>query len=380
MYTRKFGTAILVKNLHVGAKGTISTIPSQLLCVNQTLFFGHIPRAISAACYVFLGRAGSTVSCKVTGPRRYSADLLQGGLEIPCSIEFKGEKSMVGKIQSLLTCKESATHSESTNYANEESPAAVHLVSIMKSEKTEIVSSIATQPHDKEPVARQTEELSVSGSSVKIEKSKVTTKLELKSSLVSTGETKRQKLDDIDYSHSNTGMWVKCGKISLSKSQRQDIERGDWLDDYHINFAQNLIKIQFNIEGLQLTLLQKSCVPTVNQLQIVHTRGNHWIVASTILSSPGVVTVYDTLYDTVDSDTGDVILNLFGGNLKINMATIQKQRGASDCGVFSIANAVQLAKKSDPAKISYIQWKMRSHLIKCFSQSKLTSFPSQHNK
>ena len=98
-------------------------------------------------------------------------------------------------------------------------------------------------------------------------------------------------------------------------------------------------------------------MPTVNQLQIVHTRGNHWIVASTILSSPGIVTVYDTLYDTVDSDTADVILNLFGhsNHLKINMATIQKQRGVNDCGVFSIANAVQLAKRSDPAKINYIQ-------------------------
>ena len=168
---------------------------------------------------------------------------------------------------------------------------------------------------------------------------------------------------------------MKCGKISLSKLQRQEIEQGDWLDDYHINFAQNLIKIQFNIEGLQSTLLQKSCKPTVNQLQIIHTRGNHWIVASTILSSSAVVTVYDTLYDTVDTDTADVILNLFGGNhLKIYMATIQKQRGLNDCGVFSIANAVELAKRSDPAKINYIQWKMRSHLIKCFSQSKLTSF------
>lgn len=62
------------------------------------------------------------------------------------------------------------------------------------------------------------------------------------------------------------------------------------------------------------------------------------------------------------------------------MATIQKQRAINDCGVFSIANAVQLAKRSDPAKINYIQWKMKSHLIKCFSQSKLPSFPSQHNK
>ena len=222
-------------------------------------------------------------------------------------------------------------------------------------------------------------ELTVSGSSIKIEKAEVTTKLEFKSSLDTTGGTKRQKID-INCSHNNINLWVKCGKISLSKLQRQEIERGDWLDDYHINFAQNLIKIQFNIEGLQSTLLQKSCKPTVNQLQIIHTRGNHWIVASTILSSPAVVTVYDTLYDAVDSDTADVILNLFGGNLKIYVATIQKQRGLNDCGVFSIANAVELAKKSDPAKINYIQWKMRSHLIKCFSQSKLTSFPSQNSK
>ena len=349
--------------------------PYAVAVLKSDVIVGHIPRAISAACYVFLGRAGSTISCKVTGPRRYSADLPQGGLEIPCSIEFKGENSMVGKMQSLLGCQKSTTRSESTNYLNEDSP--VHSVSI-KSEKTEekIVSNIAT---DKEPIAKQTVELAVSGSSIKIEKAEVTTKLEFKSSLDTTGGTKRQKID-INCSHNNINLWVKCGKISLSKLQRQEIERGDWLDDYHINFAQNLIKIQFNIEGLQSTLLQKSCKPTVNQLQIIHTRGNHWIVASTILSSPAVVTVYDTLYDTVDGDTADVILNLFGGNLKIYVATIQKQRGLNDCGVFSIANAVELAKKSDPAKINYIQWKMRSHLIKCFSQSKLTSFPSQNSK
>ena len=40
-------TAILVKNLHVGLKVTISTILSQFLC---DVIVGHIPRAISAAC------------------------------------------------------------------------------------------------------------------------------------------------------------------------------------------------------------------------------------------------------------------------------------------------------------------------------------------
>ena len=140
------------------------------------IIVGHITRAISAACYVFLGLAGSTISCKVTGLRRYSADLPQGGFEIPCSIKFKRENSMVGKMQSLLGCKESTTHSESTSYLNEDSQ--VHTVSI-KSEKTEekIVFNIAT---DKEPIAKQTVELAVSGSSIKIEKAEVTNKLEFK--------------------------------------------------------------------------------------------------------------------------------------------------------------------------------------------------------
>ena len=128
------------------------------------------------------------------------------------------------------------------------------------------MNNIAT---DKEPIARQTVELAVDGSSIKIEKAEITTKLEFKSSLVTTGGAKLQKID-INCSHNNTNLWVKCGKISLSKLQRQEIERGDWLDDYHINFTQNLIKIQFNIGGLQSTLLQKSCKPTVNQLQIIH--------------------------------------------------------------------------------------------------------------
>ena len=146
---------------------------------------------------------------------------------------------MVEKMQSLLGCKESTTHSESTNYLNEGSP--VHSVSIKSEKIEEKIANIAT---DKEPIAKRTAELAVSGSSIKIEKSEVTTKLEFKSSLVTTGGTKHQKID-INCSYSNTDLWVKCGKISLSKLQRQEIERGDWLDDYHINFAQISSKSNF---------------------------------------------------------------------------------------------------------------------------------------
>jgi len=44
---------------------------------------GHVPRNISTLCNVFLRRGGS-ISCIITGRRRFSRDLPQGGIEIPC--------------------------------------------------------------------------------------------------------------------------------------------------------------------------------------------------------------------------------------------------------------------------------------------------------
>lgn len=48
---------------------------------------GHIPRKISAICSIFIRRGGS-ITCVVNGSRHYSADLPQGGLEIPCILKF----------------------------------------------------------------------------------------------------------------------------------------------------------------------------------------------------------------------------------------------------------------------------------------------------
>ena len=45
---------------------------------------GHVPRRISS---VFL-RKGGTIQCIVNGRRRYSADLIQGGLEVRCKLIF----------------------------------------------------------------------------------------------------------------------------------------------------------------------------------------------------------------------------------------------------------------------------------------------------
>lgn len=58
---------------------------------------GHLPRKVNRVCSIFLRRGGS-ISCIVLGGRRYSADLPQGGLEIPCRLLFEGEVKEIEKI------------------------------------------------------------------------------------------------------------------------------------------------------------------------------------------------------------------------------------------------------------------------------------------
>ena len=49
---------------------------------DTVVIVGQVPRKISAACSLFLGREGSSIICTVCRVRRYSSDLPQGGLEV----------------------------------------------------------------------------------------------------------------------------------------------------------------------------------------------------------------------------------------------------------------------------------------------------------
>ena len=59
---------------------------------------GHVPRTMSCVCSLFLRQAG-TLACEVTGDRRRSVDLPQGGLELPCLLIFTGPEELVCKVK-----------------------------------------------------------------------------------------------------------------------------------------------------------------------------------------------------------------------------------------------------------------------------------------
>ena len=62
---------------------------------------GHLPKKISMLCSLFI-RRGGLIKCEVTGSRRYSQDLVQGGLEIPCDLIFEGNEKDINKLRSLI--------------------------------------------------------------------------------------------------------------------------------------------------------------------------------------------------------------------------------------------------------------------------------------
>ena len=57
--------------------------------MRNDVIVGHIPKKISSVCSIFLLHGGS-IYCRVIGSRCYSAQLPQGGLEIPCVLTFTG--------------------------------------------------------------------------------------------------------------------------------------------------------------------------------------------------------------------------------------------------------------------------------------------------
>ena len=68
------------------------------------------------------------------------------------------------------------------------------------------------------------------------------------------------------------------------------------------------------------------------------------ILATTLDCPRDVVKVYDSVFSFLDQETRKVLKNLF------TVSDFILQRGCTDCGVFSIANAITIAFGLDPAK------------------------------
>ena len=83
------------------------------VCKSGTIV-GHVPRVISRLCWLYLSKSDTVIKCFVTGTRRYSSDLIQGGLEVPCRFKFIGGTEQTVKVAALLRSIDSSVCSDVT--------------------------------------------------------------------------------------------------------------------------------------------------------------------------------------------------------------------------------------------------------------------------
>ena len=299
---------------------------------------GHVPRRFSSVCSIFL-RKGGDLSCEIMGTKRYSSDLPQGGMEIPCIYVFRGNETDVAKVKKFKS---------------------VVFPDGLKS--SQLIDSSKSEPVRKK---RKVEEELTS---------------QVQSSSVNVAD---------DTCMRTVGQWLQFDRIVVTSQDKDIITSGGLLNDQIMHFAQNLLLYQFRhvqMCGLQSTLLQQSkeirLFPTGKPvLQVIHCQKcRHWIVASTINidssnSNSADVCVYDSLYTSVDDETLSLLKKLFGTHINIKLPSMQTQVGSADCGLFAIATLVALLYNVDPSKQKFNQPMMRQHLITCFERNAFVMFP-----
>jgi len=167
------------------------------------------------------------------------------------------------------------------------------------------------------------------------------------------------------------------GGIKLKMEDRDSIIAGERLNDMVINVVQRLLKSQFlKMKGLCSTLLQgrkRHNVFEQNMVQIMHSRGNHWITATSAnATTANQVNIFDSMYDDIDEGTCNIISNVFGSAAVPCTVKIHKQSGADDCGLLAVANATSVCYGQDPAVMNFDQSLMR---LQCIDKKVITSFP-----
>ena len=191
-------------------------------------------------------------------------------------------------------------------------------------------------------------------------------------------------------SHSNTPgkSWIK--NLALTHEDKDILENGKWLSDAHIHAVNSLLRKQYpDQNGLKSTLhlqfkLQWSSTPD-DFIQIINVNGQHWVCASNVLCSPGVVEVYDSIPSySIGSQSLHrqlaAIIRTRERQFHVRFVDVQRQSGGSDCGLFATAFATALCNGQDPHLLSFEQSEMREHLKECFVTNKLVNFPESRRR
>ena len=164
------------------------------------------------------------------------------------------------------------------------------------------------------------------------------------------------------------------------KSMIEILHKREWLNDYHINHCQALLKHQFpGVDGLQNCLIFQAedyslvGIPSNKFVQILHFLGNHWITISNIHSShEGELKIYASLYTKVGKPHRQKFIEQLGWLLHtpshaitLEWPDVQRQTDGRACGLFAIANAYALCNNMKPEDCAWDQNGLDDWLEQC---------------
>ena len=174
-----------------------------------------------------------------------------------------------------------------------------------------------------------------------------------------------------------TKYWIP--ELKLTTTEHNFIVNNEEISDESIDAALILLGEQAPYLFLQ------PCTFTVDNLVYspletihIHHNGHHHYATSSSIGRN--VKVYDSLNCEPTASLIDQISAIYSP-VKGVLPTINKvlmrhvQEGSKDCGIFSIAYAVELTFGSDPSLQVFDQSQMRKHLVSCFENRFISPFP-----
>ena len=316
----------------------------------EDIVVGHLPRNISTPCHLFL-RKGGNISCVVNGARRFSADLVQDALEVPCRLVFQGSTRDIDKIRQMLQDapkeQQKAPEVKQEVQKNEEDQQeAQKNTDKFKEQQRQIPTVIEQPPQCKTDLKKPKEQHEQQISNQNVKGMAELTKQH------STACEDIIVIDDCaDINNNDNDIWLKTCKITLFIADRKQLTSiGSPLNDKHINLAQMLLKHQFpKWHGFYSTLLQHKPLKRITAgIQIIHIN-YHWLTAAK-LSSDKPLKVYDSVNLSVTNAMKSILTNIFEFT-SIEMATMQKQKEINICGLYAVAVATAIAHDVNPSKL-----------------------------
>ena len=147
-----------------------------------------------------------------------------------------------------------------------------------------------------------------------------------------------------------------------------------------MNAAQTILKKEnpfvSGLQNVNLGLNNDYDVETGEFVQILHNGHGHWHVISTIGVKHPTVNIFDSMYSHCSNHSKVQIASILAiKEPVIRHMDVQMQSGKDDCGLFAIAFAATLAHGRHPGSYVFEQSLMRSHLLKCLENGKMTIFP-----